>query len=89
MNSSNHTLLLELIQEAFTTRVLDQFGTTMDEAYLLDNWTTNEGYLVNGITLDGLIYEAEDQGRTLYQWSLLHESTLQNVLMHLQEESFA
>lgn len=89
MNSSNYTLLLELIQEAFTTRVLDQFGTTMDEAYLLDNWTTDEGFLVNGITQDGLIYEDNVQKQTLYRWELLHHSTLKKVLTHLQEEAFA
>ncbi len=49
MDYSNHSLLLELIQEAFATHVLDQFGDLMKEAYLLDDWLTDEGYLVNGI----------------------------------------
>lgn len=89
MVTSNRILLLELIQDAFTAHVLDQFGTTMSEAYLLDNWTTDEGFLVNGITQDGLIYEVDDQGRTLYEWDLLHLSTLQEVLTYLKEESFA
>lgn len=89
MGTSNRILLVELIQDAFTTHVLDQFGTTMGEAYLLDNWTTDEGFLVNGITQDGLIYEVEEQGRTLYEWDLLNLSTLQDVLTHLKEESFA
>ncbi len=61
----------------------------MGEAYLLDNWTTDEGFLVNAITQDGLIYEVEEQGQTLYKWNLLHLSTLQEVLTRLKEESFA
>lgn len=89
MDTSNKSLLVELIQEAYTFHVLDQFGTSMSEAYLLDDWTTDEGFLVNGITRIGLIYEIEDQGRTLYEWELLHNSTLQAVLIHLQEEAFA
>lgn len=89
MDISNHSLLLELIQQAFAAHVVDQFGTLMEEAYLLDNWLTQEGYLVNGITPDGLIYEDANQARTLYKWELLHQSTLQDVLVHLQEESFA
>ncbi|RYF66263.1 MAG: hypothetical protein EOO39_23360 [Cytophagaceae bacterium] len=89
MVTSNRILLVELIQDAFTSHVLDQFGTTMSEAYLLDNWTTDEGFLVNGITPDGLIYEVEEQGRTLYGWDILYDSTLQEVLTHLKEESFA
>ncbi|WP_460963772.1 hypothetical protein [Spirosoma litoris] len=86
---SNQIVLLELIQEAFTAHVVDQFGTTTGEAYLLDDWTTDEGFLVNGITQDGLIYEVEEQGRTLYEWNLIHLSTLQEVLTLLKEESFA
>ena len=89
MVTSNRILLVELIQDAFTSHVLDQFGTTMSEAYSLDNWTTDEGFLVNGITQDGLIYEVEEQGRTLYGWDILYDSTLQEVLTHLKEESFA
>lgn len=89
MVTSNRILLVELIQDAFTSHVLDQFGATMGEAFLLDNWTTDEGFLVNGITQDGLIYELEEQGRTLYEWNLLHLSTLQEALTYLKEESFA
>jgi hypothetical protein len=89
MVTSNHTLLLELIQQAFATHVLDQFGDLMEEAYLLDNWITDESYLVNGITRDGLIYELEDQGRTLYGWESLSASTLDNIVGLLQEEAFA
>lgn len=89
MDMSNQILLVELVQEAYTAHVLDQFGGTISEAYLLDDWTTDEGFLVNGITQDGLIYEVEDQGRTLYEWDLLNHSTLQEVLTHLKEESFA
>ncbi|GAB4043395.1 hypothetical protein [Spirosoma jeollabukense] len=89
MDTSNKSLLVELIQEAYTSHVLDQFGTSMSEAYLLDNWTTDEGFLVNGITRDGLIYEVEDQGRTLFEWDLLYHSTIQEALTHLKEESFA
>lgn len=89
MDTSNQSLLVELIQEAYTAHVLDQFGTTMNEAYLLDDWTTDEGFLVNGISKDGLIYEVENQGRTLYEWDLLNHSTLQEVLTYLKEKSFA
>lgn len=89
MDTSNRILLIELIQEVYTSHVLDQFGTTMGEAYLLDDWTTDEGFLVNGITQYGLIYEVEEQGRTLYEWDLLHPATLQEVLTQLKEESFA
>ena len=88
MNYSNHSLLLELIQEAFATHVLDQFGDLMKEAYLLDDWLTDEGHLVNGITRAGLIYEIEGQERTLYGWESLSASTLDNVLGLLQEEAF-
>ncbi len=89
MDTSNKSLLVELIQEAYTSHVLDQFGTSMSEAYLLEDWTTDEGFLVNGITRDGLIYEVEDQGRTLFEWDLLYHSTIQKALIHLKEESFA
>lgn len=47
------------------------------------------GLLINGITQEGLIYEVEEKGRTLYEWNLLHPSILQEVLTHLKEESFA
>ena len=89
MDTSNKSLLVELIQEAYTAHVLDQFGTSMNEAYLLEDWTTDEGFLVNGITMNGLIYEVEDQGRTLFEWDILSHSTLQAALTHLKEESFA
>jgi hypothetical protein len=89
MDRSNKSLLVELIQEAYTSHVLDQFGTSMSEAYLLEDWTTDEGFLVNGITRDGLIYEVEDQDRTLFEWDILNHSTLQEALTHLKEESFA
>jgi hypothetical protein len=89
MVTSSQILLVELIQETYNTHVIDQFGKSMGEAYLLDNWTTDEGFLVKGITRDGLIYDVEDKGRILYEWVLLYPSTLQEVLTHLQEESFA
>lgn len=89
MDISNHTLLVELIHEAFAEHVLDQFGHLMDEAYLLDNWVTDEGFLVNGIMHDGLIFDQGEQGRTLYEWELLSTSSLENILGLLQEESFA
>lgn len=89
MITSNRILLVELIQDAYTSHVLDQLGATMSEAYLLDNWTTDEGFLVNAITKDGLIYEAENQERIVYEWKILRASTLQEVLTRLKEESFA
>lgn len=89
MVTSNRILLVELIQEAYTAHVLDQFGSTMSEAYLLDNWKTDEGFLVNAITKDGLIHEAENQERIVYEWKILRASTLQEALTHLKEESFA
>ncbi|SFE88365.1 hypothetical protein [Spirosoma endophyticum] len=89
MNTLSHLRLVQQIQTAFTNHVLDQFGMVMDEAYLLDNWITIEGFLVNGVTLDGLIYDQGDQGRMFYEWELLYTSTLENVLSYLQEEAFA
>ena len=55
MDTSNNKLLVELIQEAYTYHVLEQSGTIMGEAYLLEDWITGEDFLVNGITQDGLI----------------------------------
>ena len=89
MKTLSHLSLVQQIQTAFTNHVLDQFGMVMDEAYLLDNWITIEGFLINGITPDGLIYDQGDQGRMFYEWELLYTSTLENVLSYLQEEAFA
>lgn len=88
METSNHSILTDLIAEAFSERVVDGHGKAMPEAYLLDDWQTPEGFLVNGITPSGLIYAIEGEQRQHYDWTQLQPDTLQQVLSRLQEEQF-
>lgn len=44
---------------------------------------------MNGITLDGFIYEADNGERTLYSWEHFRNQTLQTVFTYLQDEVFA
>ncbi|MFD2574559.1 hypothetical protein ACFSUS_28265 [Spirosoma soli] len=60
----------------------------MPQAYLLDDWTTPEGYLVNAITVDGLSYELEESVKSVYHWASLSSTTLTEVLDRLQQKAF-
>lgn len=88
MNTSNHFILVDLIRETFAQQVLDHHGALMPQAYLLDDWTTSEGYLVNAITVDGLDYELEESVESVYSWASLSNTTLKEVLDRLQQEAF-
>ena len=76
---------------AFDSRTVQPVivGQPVAEAYWLDNWMTDEGILVDGVTSDALIYEGDGQmPRLEYRFSEFSENTLKEALSLLQDEAF-
>ena len=81
--------LLAELTAAYASEVTDKMpGKPAGKAYWLDNFTTAEGFVANGMTSQGLIFDEEDESRFAVPFAFLTDQTLVDCLRMIRAGEF-